>query len=149
MFNIRNARKSDMENILEIENYSFAKPWNEQAFNCEFSKMAAGSNIFFAAENEEDGSFGGYAVGNIIVDFVHILNIAVALKYREFGLGRDLLKSLEREAFKRKLFSLTLEVRENNKPAVKLYKSSGYEIKGRREKCYDGKEDELLMWKTL
>jgi len=149
LFKIRNARKSDIESMLEIESISYTRPWNEQAFLCEFSKMAAGTNIFYAAEDETADRLAGYAVGNVIIDFVHILNIAVAPSYRNRGLGCELLKSVEREALKRKLFSLTLEVREKNEPAVKLYKKSGYVIKGRREKSYDGKEDELLMWKTL
>jgi [ribosomal protein S18]-alanine N-acetyltransferase len=149
LFKIRNAVKSDMLDILEIENNSFTKPWNEKAFLCEFSKTAAGINIFYAADDGETGLVAGYAVGNIIIDFVHILNIAVAEKFRGRGLGLELLKSVEREAFKRKLFSLTLEVREKNYPAVNLYKKSGYEVKGRREKSYGGVEDELLMWKTL
>ena len=149
MFKIRNARKSDIESLLEIENNSYTRPWNEQAFLCEFSKMAAGTNIFYVAEDELGGNLAGYAVGNVIIDFVHILNIAVAPSSRNRGLGCELLKSVEREALKRKLFSLTLEVREKNEPAVKLYNKSGYVVKGRREKSYDGKEDELLMWKTL
>lgn len=149
MFTIRNARKNDIAAMLEIESISYPKPWNEQAFACEFSKQNAGANLFYAAEDEQTGAVAGYAVGNVIVDFVHILNIAVAPQYRGQGLGRELLKSIEREALKRKLFSLTLEVRESNETAINLYKKSGYTEKGRREKCYDGKEDELLMWKTL
>lgn len=149
MYKIRNAKKSDITAMLEIESVSYPKPWNEQAFLCEFSKQSAGANIFYAAEDEDSGVTAGYAVGNVIVDFVHILNIAVAPQHRGKGLGVELLKSVEREALKRKLFSLTLEVRESNEPAISLYKKSGYTVKGRREKCYDGKEDELLMWKTL
>jgi ribosomal-protein-alanine N-acetyltransferase len=124
-------------------------PWNEQAFKCEFSKQASGMNLFFVSADIDTGDIAGYAVGNVIVDFVHILNIAVAPQFRGKGIGRELLKAVEREALKRKFFSLTLEVRETNDPAINLYKKSGYMVKGRREKSYNGIEDELLMWKTL
>ena len=62
-FRIRDARKSDTERILGIENVSFPMPWNEQAFKCEFSKQASGMNIFFVYEDVDAGDIAGYAVG--------------------------------------------------------------------------------------
>jgi ribosomal-protein-alanine N-acetyltransferase len=134
--------------MVEIDRVSFSCPWNEKAFMCEFSKMASDMNIFLVAQ-DENGETAGYAVGNIIIDYVHILNLTVRPDMRVQGLGLALLQEIEREAFKRKLSSLTLEVRENNIAAINLYKKSGYVVKGRREKSYDGKEDELLMWKVF
>ena len=149
MFLIRSAKRPDLEKILEIEKESYPKPWNEAAFICEFSKQSAGSNIFLSAEDAGSGVLAGYIVGNIIVDYVHILNLAVAPGFRKKGLAGLLLGRMESEAVKRKLGSMTLEVRETNTDAVNLYRKSGFEARGRREKVYDNREDELLMWKTL
>ncbi len=149
MFTIRNAKKSDIEKILEIEKQSYPMPWDEAAFFCELSKQASGMNIFLAADDGETGEMAGYFVGNIIADYVHILNIAVAEKARKRGLARRFMEKAEQDALKRNLSAFTLEVRENNEPAVNLYKKLGYEVKGRREKYYEHKYDGLLMWKKL
>lgn len=149
MFIIRNAKKSDVAEILEIEKASYPKPWDETAFLCELSRQAAGENIFFAAEDEETGKIAGYVVGNLIIDYIHVLNLAVAENYRKHGLALQFMHKAEQEAVKRGLGALTLEVRENNEPALALYKKLGYEVKGRRPKYYEYKDDALLMWKRL
>lgn len=149
MFIIRNAKKSDLDQILEIEQSCYPVPWDRQAFECEFSKQESNINIFLVAEERKSGKIAGYLAGNIIIGYVHILNIAVAREFRKMGLGTGFMKRAEQETFKRGLGTLTLEVRENNESAVKLYKKLGYVIKGRRIKYYENTDDALLMWKTL
>jgi ribosomal-protein-alanine N-acetyltransferase len=149
MFHIRNAKKSDISQIVEIEKASYPKPWDETAFICELSRQYAGFNIFLAAEDEDTGKIAGYIVGNLIIDYIHVLNIAVAEEFRKRGLAGNFMQKAEQEALKRGLGALTLEVRENNEPAVMLYKKLGYEVKGRRPKYYEYKDDALLMWKKL
>lgn len=149
MYKIRNAIKGDIQSIMEIEKKAFPKPWSEQHFDFEFYKMETGMNIFIVAEAEDTGAILGYAVGNVIVDYIHILNIAVSEKYRSKGIGQALLKAIENEAIKNKLVSLTLEVREKNLIAVRLYVKSGFELKACREKAYDGIDSGLIMTKKL
>jgi len=148
MTTYRDARKSDLSAILLIEHNSHPKPWDEKAFICEFSKQAAGSNIFLSAL-DEDGGLAGFVCGNVIVDYVHIINIAVRDGQRRKGIAAGLIKRVEQEAFRRKLGSITLEARETNTAAISLYKKLGYLEKGRREKAYDNREDEIIMWKYL
>ena len=149
MFLIRNARKFDIAAILEIEKSSYPNPWDEKGFICELSKQAAGENVFLAAEDEATGKIAGYFVGNVITDYIHILNIAVAENLRKKGIALSFMRKAEQEALKRGLGALTLEVRENNEPAVGLYKKLGYEVRGRRPKYYENGVDGLLMWKKL
>ena len=43
--------------------------------------------------------------------------------------------------------SITLEVRESNLPALKLYEKLGFKVAGKRKKYYsDNGEDALIMW---
>ena len=149
MFIIRNAKKSDINAILETERASYPNPWDEKGFLCEISKQAAGENVFLAAEEESTGQIAGYFVGNVITDYIHILNIAVAENSRKKGIALSFMKKAEQEALKRGLGAMTLEVRENNEPAVGLYKKLGYEVRGRRPKYYENGVDGLLMWKKL
>jgi [ribosomal protein S18]-alanine N-acetyltransferase len=88
-------------------------------------------------------------VGNVITDYIHILNIAVDEKFRKKGIALSFMRKAEQEALKRGLGAMTLEVRENNEPAMELYKKLGYEVRGRRPKYYENSVDGLLMWKKL
>ncbi len=149
MIKIRTARKTDIDQILAIENEAYPKPWPQKAFEVELSKNASGANIFIVALDPDTGELAGYAMGDKITDFLGILNIAVRHDMREKGIAAMLLKELERLAFHSGLRSVTLEVRESNEKAVNLYKKTGYTVKGRREKYYDNTDDALLMWKDL
>lgn len=144
----REARRSDMPGIIRIEEEAHPLPWNEKAFICEFSKLSAGENIFLSAL-DENGDIVGYICGNIITDFVHIINVSVAGNLRRRGIAAAMIKRVEQEAVRRKLGSVTLEARSSNTPAIGLYQQLGYIEKGRREKAYNNKEDEIIMWKTL
>lgn len=149
MFIIRNTRKSDIDQILEIEKASYPRPWERAGFECELSKQASNINLFLVAEEESTGKIAGYFVGNIITDYIHILNIAAAETFRKKGIALSFMRKAEQEALKRGLGALTLEVRENNEAAVHLYKKLGYEVRGRREKYYENQVDGLIMWKKL
>ncbi|MCE5300153.1 MAG: ribosomal protein S18-alanine N-acetyltransferase [Spirochaetia bacterium] len=148
-FLYRSARKSDIQDILEIEKASHPHPWDEKAFNVEFSKAASGMNIFLVSEDEDSGEPAGYSVGNVIADYVHILNLAVADRHKKHGVATELLRRTEQEALKRKLGSITLEVRASNTQAINLYKKTGYAERGRRPGPVNAGEDDVLMWKNL
>ncbi|MCX7698533.1 MAG: ribosomal protein S18-alanine N-acetyltransferase [Candidatus Goldbacteria bacterium] len=149
MIIFRNARKSDITQILEIEKISFISPWSRVAFECEISKMLMGNGIFLVAEDEENNKICGYVCANVIIDYIHILNLAVAPDYRRKGIAKEFIKRIEADAIKKKYYGITLEVCETNEAAINLYKKFGFIIKGKREKYYENKEDALIMWKIL
>ena len=66
--------------------------------------------------------------------------IIVNSKYRCKGIASKLLESI----IKLNPENITLEVREDNIPAINLYKKMGFEIVSKREKYY-GNIDGLLM----
>lgn len=145
----RNAKKNDIEKILEIEKVSFPNPWSRVAFECEISKLLMGTGIFQVAEDEENSKICGYICANIVIDYIHILNLAVDLDYRKKGIASEFIKRIEAEAVKRKIYGVTLEVRETNTAAINLYSKFGFDIKGSREKYYENKDNALIMWKIL
>ncbi len=149
MFFIRNVKSGDINKIVKIEKESFRNPWSENAFMCEISKNKDNLNIFLVAVLKENQEVIGYIIGDKIIDFAAILNIAVDKDFRKKGIGFALLQEFEKEVLKKDLSSITLEVRESNKEAINLYRKAGFEIKGKREKYYENKEDALLMWKYL
>jgi ribosomal protein S18 acetylase RimI-like enzyme len=80
-----------------------------------------------------------------------ILNVGVKNKFRNKGIGSELLKKIERIAKRDKRKRLVLEVDKNNYKAKKLYKRNGFkEIDGAR-KIKDGrkKKEFITMIKEL
>ena len=149
MFYVKTATNNDIPGILEIEKSVYPRPWDEKAFECELSKSKADSCVFLVARKEDDDKVIGYATGDVSVDYIHISNVGVHDEFRRKGIAAVFIRKMEQEALRRKLRSLTLEVRENNEPAVSLYRKLGFEVKGKREKYYENKHDGFLMWKSL
>lgn len=77
------------------------------------------------------------------------MNIVVKKDERNKGIGSSLLKEIIHIAKKLKAKTITLEVNENNEPAIKLYKKYGFEQVGLRKKYYNNKEDAILMATSL
>jgi len=91
----------------------------------------------------------GYYINNKIVgvlvyediyDRLEVDYIVVDSQYRGKGIAKKLLESIINLNKK----NITLEVREDNIPAINLYKKMGFEIVSKREKYY-GNIDGLLM----
>ena len=81
----------------------------------------------------------------MILDELHILNIAVNKKYREQGLATMLLKKIEQIFGCGKL--MLLEVRVSNSAAMSLYKKLGFKELYRRKNYYPDGEDAIVMEK--
>lgn len=77
-----------------------------------------------------------------------ITNVAVEEGSRRKGCARRLLQELMRRAALRGVENFTLEVRESNLPAVRLYESLGFAAEGVRRNFYrNPAENALIMWK--
>lgn len=76
---------------------------------------------------------------------MHITNIAVKKIYRRQGIGKKLLYRLIQITKEKNKETITLEVSEKNKIAQELYKSTGFNIVGKRKNYYNGKEDAIIM----
>lgn len=76
-----------------------------------------------------------------IYERVEINNIEVEEKYRNKGIGTELLKKLTETVKK----SISLEVRINNYNAIKLYKKIGFQEKAIRQGYYQGIDGILMV----
>lgn len=91
----------------------------------------------------------GFAGINLILDEAHIANIAVRKDKRRMKIGSTLLENLISIAKEKKASLITLEVNEENLPAINLYKKYGFEILGKRKKYYYNQFDAYIMTKYL
>jgi [ribosomal protein S18]-alanine N-acetyltransferase len=78
-----------------------------------------------------------------------LYSLVVALEARGKGIGGMLLQQVEKKAKKRGCSILSLEVREDNQVAIRLYGSRGYEIVGCKDGYYDDGCTALQMFKKL
>jgi ribosomal-protein-alanine N-acetyltransferase len=132
-----------VDRIVEIENESFPIPWEPEAFEHDIE----GNELAHYWILEKDGEIIGYAGIWLIDTLAHLTTICIEQNHRGLGLGRWLLLEVMRLGADLGAKRFTLEVRESNDNAIKLYESVGYRVAGRREKYYkEINEDALVMW---
>ncbi len=144
--NLRRAKKSDLKKILEIEKESFKEPWRMEGFLYELN-LPEEIGISYVAEVDE--KVGGYIFLHIFDEGIHIVNIAVRKDMRRQGIGTLLLQKAEEIAKNKNIPLLVLEVRENNLPAISLYKKHGFSVLRKIEGYYSDGENALLMVKEV
>ncbi len=132
-----------LDDVLKIENRSFAAPWSRRLFR---ETISFPLSLSLVIRKKVDKKVLGYANFYVIAGEVQILNIAVAPEERGQGYGRLLLgRSIDvlRSRGAREFF---LEVREGNAYAIRLYRKLGFRKVGRRKKYYtETNEDALVM----
>ena len=139
---IERMRLSDVPRVMEIERQSFPTPWSESAYITEISNQSA---CYVVARLE--GDVVGYAGMWVIMDEAHITTIAVDARYRGRKFGELLLVALLDESMAKRLRRATLEVRQSNRVAQKLYVKYGFDAVAVRKAYYaNNNEDALVMW---
>lgn len=118
--------------------------WNEKILKDEFYNE--NSEYFVICEDENVCGFAGLWFN---IDEAHIMNIAVRKDFRKKGIGSELLNFLIDEAKSKGKMCITLEVRDDNIPAIELYKKFDFEILGRRKKYYNNANDAIIMTKNF
>ena len=144
---VRRLTYADLPQVVAIERRAFTSPWSLAMFVLELSKP---TGICLAAEMPATGTepeLGGYLICSRYDTVWHVMNVAVDPTQRRRGIAtamiRALLSRVERDA------QLTLEVRQSNTGAIRLYESFGFRSAGVRRRYYqDNGEDALVMWRT-
>lgn len=133
-----------LEGVAKIEVSSFSEPWSEKAL----SYLLSGDNFgVVLLVGDEPVAYGG--VSAVIPDG-DITNIATLPSYRRRGYGERVVSEIIREAKKRGVENLYLEVRGSNVAAIELYLKLGFVAVGERKNFYSApREDAVLMKRKL
>lgn len=135
--------QGDLAAVLRIEATSFSTAWPTNAFSNEIrdNKLA---HYFVGRIEGRIVAYGGIWV---ILEDSHITTIAVNPDQRGFKYGEEMLLKLLDEAIARGASWITLEVRESNDVAQKLYRKYGFTTVSTRRGYYsDNGENALVMW---
>jgi len=154
---------ADLEDVLAIESISHTHPWTRGNFS---DSLAAGHWAYcirpqLDQANAMPGSYldpqvlWAYCILYPAVDELHLLNITVAPKLRQLGLGSRMMATIEGVASQQNMPRIILEVRPSNQSAVALYQKLGYEQIGVRKNYYPAsegsgnREDAIVMAKSI
>ncbi len=136
----REMTVEDLDAVYRINTQSFTTDaWSRNALEREF-KLPYSHRIVVEAE----GQVVGYAFVWLIKEEAFIMTLAVSPEWRRKGIGRWLLKRIV-ETFKDKAEVISLDVRKSNIPAIRLYRSMGFEVVKERPKFYSDGENALMM----
>jgi ribosomal-protein-alanine N-acetyltransferase len=170
-YTIEPMRVEDITRVMEIERRSFPTPWSPAAYRHElrynphahYLVIRLGREISASAESEDrnwrlrlqqlftpqspaTGPIVGYVGFWLVAGEAHISTIAVHPDARRRGLGELLLSRVIDFALEKEAEFVTLEVRESNTAAQRLYEKYGFQQMGRRKRYYtDTREDALIM----
>lgn len=97
----------------------------------------------------EDNQLVGFGIMTYHDELANLDLLAVKLRYRYHGIGRQIVQWLEKVALTAGIFTISVQVREINTGAIKFYKKLGYKIIDERRGYYNGQENALIMSKEL
>lgn len=144
--NYRHMTPEDLDQVVELDQHSFATPWPRKSFEFEINENEA--STIWIAEVEENGAqkIVGYIVLWLLVDEVHIGTLTVDDNYRRNRIAFTLLCKSMTELQAKGAVTATLEVRESNAAGQNLYRKFGFQLVGKRPAYYkDNQEDAMIM----
>ncbi len=140
---IKLVTKDDLEAINSIQEISVNSCYNINLSN-EFLVNPYTKVIAF----EIDNNIVGFIHYNFIIDRYEINNIIVEKEFRCQKIASTLMDYVIDEARSHCATNITLEVREDNLPAINLYEKKGFVKKAIRQGYYNGING-ILMEKEL
>ncbi len=130
----------DLDNIKENFEKNFDNFWTYGILKSEIDNI--NSRYIVCKQFEEIVGFAGILV---IQDTADIMNIVTKKDKRGLGIASKMLEHLINLAKCENCSNITLEVNENNLPAISLYKKFHFEKVGLRKRYYDNKYDAIIM----
>ena len=142
---IRKMTLSDLNSISDNLESDFDDFWNVSIFK----QVLINENSYYVVallDNEIVG-FAGYM---LILDEADITNIVVRKDMRNKKIATKLLTNLiDSISDIEKIETITLEVNENNKYAIQLYKNFDFKEVGLRKNYYKNHQNALIMTKKI
>ncbi|MCM3878855.1 MAG: ribosomal protein S18-alanine N-acetyltransferase [Vicinamibacterales bacterium] len=140
----RTLSHADLDEVVEIEKASFTNPWTRQMYVRELENP----DVSFLYVLRFPDRIAGFCSCWLVLDEIHINNLAVLRAHQGQGLGTALLRYVIEAGAARGAGRATLEVRRSNAPALRLYQRLGFEVAATRPNYYvSPPEDALILWK--
>lgn len=136
----------DLDRVLEIEQASFSSTYNREQYLYELEENPC-AKLFVI---EEENKIVGFIDYWITFENCQLSKIAVDLHERKKGYAKQLMDFMIKDAITQMCEIVSLEVRESNLTAQKLYESYGFLEVNRRKGYYsDNQETAIVMVKPI
>ncbi len=134
-----------IDDVLAIEDASFINPWTRQMYESDLANRGV-SHIVVARTRA--GEALGFCSFWIVLDELHLNNLAVLPGHRRAGVGSRLIEHVLAAARRLGANKATLEVRRSNDAAIRLYARWGFLVSAVRHQYYSQPvEDALILWR--
>ena len=147
MITIREMTTMDVDQVCLLEEMVFSMPWHKEAF----VEMIENKDALYLVVEEYDKPGVVVACCGVrnIVGEGDITNVVVHPNYRKRGIAYQMLTELlYRGEEKYGIEAFTLEVRQSNTEAIRLYERLGFVSEGVRKDFYEKPvENAIIMWK--
>ncbi len=131
----------DVFEIARIEKICFPQdPWNVHAL-----KVSVTNPYGYCLTAQIENKIVGYLIGTEGDGAGHLMNLAVSPQYRRKGIGSALLGNWIDRGRRLVWNKSTLEVRQSNFEAIKLYEKFGYKYLKTNNHYYLNGEDGIVM----
>jgi [ribosomal protein S18]-alanine N-acetyltransferase len=141
----RLADDRDLDEVADLEARCFTNPWTREMLARELAQSDV-AHVFLL--RLPDRRLAAFCACWIVVDELHVNTLVVDLPYRRQGLGVGLMRWVIEESVRRGATRATLEVRESNLAARRLYEGLGFHVAARRRDYYSHPvEDALVLWR--
>ena len=135
----------DLEGVLFVESESFTNPWTREMYAWELQNRAV---CHILVVRTQERPVVGFCAFWLVVDEIHINNVAILPALRGQGIGTALMNRVFEEAKRLGARRATLEVRASNDGARRLYERLGFDVAGTRRHYYTNPvEDALILWR--
>ena len=138
----RLATPEDLDGVLAIEDASFNNPTTRDWYEGELKRPDV---CFIYVLRTPETPVAGFCAFWLVIDQAHINNLAILPELRGRGLGTQLLEAVIAEAAHLGATLLTLEVRQSNQPALRLYEKAGFSREGMRKNYYTNPIEDALV----
>lgn len=129
--------------VAALEQTCFSDPWSENSVRGELDNPLS---LWLVALDGD--TVVGYVGSQTVLDEADLMNVAVAPDWRKRGVAQALLHALQMRLLHNGVRSITLEVRDSNEPAIRLYEKLGYVQVGCRRGYYcKPREDARILRK--
>jgi ribosomal-protein-alanine acetyltransferase len=134
-----------MFSVIKLASETLTEQYNPSLFNYFYETFPEG---FWIAEKLHK-IIGFIVGGKTITDTARILMLAVSEKHRKIGVGSSLLKNFLREMSLQNIKHVELEVKKENKQALKFYQNHGFKVEEIIPRFYQNGGDAYLMKKII
>lgn len=140
---IRLMKSGDLEQVAQLEKVCFTENWSYRLLE---AGIHSPYDIYYVFEQEE--RILGYCCLRVLAGEGEIQRIAVLPENRRLGVGRKMMEAMVNYAIANHVYAISLEVREGNLGARKLYESFEFKEEAVRKGYYHNPaEDAVIMWR--